>query len=820
MVTNQHKLRVGVFMGGRSIEREVSFTSGRTICDHLDTTKYDVTPIFQAETGEVYILPAHFLHRGKIADFYNRLETEAQKISWDSLKRHVDFVYLAMHGRYGEDGTIQGIFEVLKIPYLGSKILSSALGMNKEIQKSILKSHGINVPNGIVVQGAESEILTEKQLGEKLRDAQITLPVVVKPSHEGSSLGVSISKTLSEALSAIKIAAHTDDRLLQSVLVEEKIEGMEFTAIHLQRIQRGVNGLEKTWLSLPITEIEIDQSKAYLDYAGKYMPGCAVKITPARCSAEATTKIQEACKRVSEILGFSTVSRIDGFYTKDGTVIIIDPNSLAGMAPSAFIFHQAAQYGMSHTDLINFLIHNELTQYGLTDGNEAFAFEGASMSSENKLRVAVLLGGDSNEREISLESGKNICYKLSPHKYQVIPVFINNEMELFKIGQELLVKNTTKAINDALTPEMKIEWSDLPQIADFVFIGLHGGKGENGAVQGALEMLNLPYNGSGVLASSMCMDKYRANDFLRSQGFDVPNSYLVEASSWHSKPSDAAKEEFLSQELAKNGLKLPVICKPYDDGCSVGVSKCSTLQELAQSIKNVLSMDKNGVLIEELIQGIELTVGVLGNDNPTALPPSLSVAKKGILSIEEKFLPGEGENQTPAPLPTSVLDFVRRVIKNAFVTMGCKGYSRIDCFYQDSTVSPTGKDRLVLIEFNTLPAMTPATCIFHQAAEIGIRPMDFVDKIVELGLQLHDHKKQSLVLNQKTHSIAPAEEAAESFLSPLSLDEVKAEAEAAAAEQVAVANKKTKKEKPEMSAAEADTEPKQEPATPQMLSLF
>src|SRR5271154_6234838 len=117
-------------MGGKSIECEVSFNSGRTIYDHLDIKRYTVVPLFQTTSGKIYILPQHFLHRGKISDFAHRLETEAQSVTWDGLKKLVDFIYLAVHGRYAEDGTLQGMLEVLHIPYLGAKVLGSALGMN------------------------------------------------------------------------------------------------------------------------------------------------------------------------------------------------------------------------------------------------------------------------------------------------------------------------------------------------------------------------------------------------------------------------------------------------------------------------------------------------------------------------------------------------------------------------------------------------------------------------------------------------------------------------------------------------------------------
>lgn len=149
---------------------------------------------------------------------------------------------------------------------------------------------------------------------------------------------------------------------------------------------------------------------------------------------------------------------------------------------------------------------------------------------------------------------------------------------------------------------------------------------------------------------------------------------------------------------------------------------------------------KEFALIEEQIAGMELTVGVVGNEKAYALPPSQTIAASKILSMEEKFLPGAGENQTPAPLVQKTIKFIQKIMEEVYETIGCKGCVRIDCFYQTAKESPTNTERVVIIEINTLPAMTPATCLFHQAAEIGIKPMDFVDLIVELGLEEHTEK--------------------------------------------------------------------------------
>src|SRR3990167_4342637 len=188
------KLRVGVLMGGKTIEKEVSFNSGRTICDHLDTTNFTPIPIFQTFTGELYILPIKFLHRGKISDFEARLAQEAEKIAWDQLKALVDYIYLAVHGRYAEDGTLQGMLEVLNIPYLGSNVFTSAITMDKIKQRDFLELHGIAIPRGITVTPDKINNFTEykTQILNLLEQQKINFPVIVKPHQEGSSLGISI----------------------------------------------------------------------------------------------------------------------------------------------------------------------------------------------------------------------------------------------------------------------------------------------------------------------------------------------------------------------------------------------------------------------------------------------------------------------------------------------------------------------------------------------------------------------------------------------------------------------------------------------------
>lgn len=732
------KVRVGVLMGGLSAEQEVSFNSGRTVCDHLDNNRYIIIPLFQRYDGALFILPYKFLHRGKISDFLDRLDTEAERIAWDDLRICIDFIYLAVHGKYAEDGTLQGMLELLNIPYLGARVYASAVCMDKTVAKQILQNAGIAVPRGICIKPTvETTATLIPKIELMLAEHALNYPLIVKPEAEGSSIGVSVVHDSSTLYGALNTAWHVNPAAPQPALVEEYIIGMEFSCILLRDYRNNC------WIPLPPTEIVSESAIGFFDYEQKYMPGRSHKFTPARCAPEAIRAIQETCLRASDILEIRTISRIDGFLTHDGRVVIVDPNTLSGMGPASFLFREAAELNMSHTAVINHLIETELYQYGIADAGHLSSYKKEEIGM-HRLRVAVLFGGDSNEREISLESGRNVIYKLSPQQYTAIPLFVTDTMELYEIDQSLLVRGSTYEISGLLDRAKKIAWHELPQITDFAFIALHGGKGENGAVQGALEMLKVPYNGSGVAASALCMDKYKTTEFLAAAGVPTPHNILIEKSKWETNQA-----EIVNSITQKFGL--PCIVKPHDDGCSVMVSRATTEHELIELL-NQLFAHKQKALIEEFIRGVELTVGITGNESPTALPPSQAVAQDGILSLEEKFLPGAGQNITPALLPPDAIKLAQETVVKAYQATGCSGYARIDCFYQRAEQSPTGAARVVILEINSLPGLTPATCIFHQAAEVGISPMAFISMIIELGLA--KHRLQTIVAREPTIDIS------------------------------------------------------------------
>jgi D-alanine-D-alanine ligase len=315
--------------------------------------------------------------------------------------------------------------------------------------------------------------------------------------------------------------------------------------------------------------------------------------------------------------------------------------------------------------------------------------------------------------------------------------------------------------NHTSVPE-KLDYALLKQKVDEVFIALHGRPGEDGAIQEQLDKVGLPYNGSNRESSSITIDKYRTNELLKANGFLVAEHILVTQKDWET--NRRAIEETL-----KTKIKYPFIAKPVDDGCSSAVKKIKTLEEFAAfctlMFRTTEEFDtqaastlhikpkeefpqKQVILVEELISKkdathfLEITGGMLTRFNShgeleyEVFEASEALADGEILSLEEKFLAGQGQNITPARYAKSkadrqkVSDQVKATLGAAAKVLGVTGYCRIDAFVR---VYENCRAEVIFIEVNSLPGMTPATCIFHQAAINNYKPYEFIDKILDFG---------------------------------------------------------------------------------------
>ncbi len=886
------KIKVGIIFGGFSKEREVSFAGGRTVYDNLNKSIFEAIPLFVDSFGNFVLLNWQFIYKGSIRDFYPPVEflpsgnshfqlyaeslgalsvseqdamiaKIGKKVKAEELQQLIDIAFLCLHGPYGEDGKLQGLLEYYKIPYTGSGILSSAIGIDKSVQKQLMVNAGFNSPQYFTIDRNDYINGNWKEAFAQAIE-EIEFPLVVKPANQGSSIGVSILlkedeyafmeaiekalftkwvdakewnalndeqkfefvRTLSDIREGIGMPCKIENSIIydpnklleffntelktkeglvvesldgeSTVLVEGFIEGREFSCIVLE---------DESGKAIALPPTEIKKGKELFDYRSKYLPGLSRKITPIDLPAEQINQIREDCEKLFYALHFDVYARIDGFISKEGKIFLNDPNTTSGMMPSSFFFHQAAEIGLNPSQFLTFIIHASLTKR-IKQSKGAHLYEPTMKRLEqlihndkhavhHKTRVAVILGGYSSERHISVESGRNVYEKLaSSEKYTPLPIFLTGSNEqhlLYQIPINILLKDNADDIkekieNYAVHPVVKeiineckhitekysspdtlakpaaLTYKELAKKVDAVFIALHGRPGEDGSVQEKLEAFNLPYNGSGKASSEITINKYVTNEILKQNGYLVAEHLLVTEADWNTKHAEIEK-------TLKEKIKYPFIAKPVDDGCSSAVKKIKTFAEFeafaklifrkseeldAQAAATLHIKDKeefplkNVILVEELISKkdavhfLEVTGGMLTRCNAKGeieyevFEASEALSEGDVLSLEEKFLAGQGQNITPARYARDakdrqkISDQVKETLKGAARALKVSGYCRIDAFVR---VYENCKAEIVFIEVNSLPGMTPATCIFHQAAIDGYKPYDFIDKILEFGLE-------------------------------------------------------------------------------------
>src|SRR5690625_2357711 len=301
-----YNLKIGVLYGGVSGEREVSLSSGKGIIDALKKNKHEVVAID--------------FHPDKIHEV---------------IELDVDLVFIGLHGKFGEDGRIQGLLDMLNIPYVGSGVLASALAMDKAKAKQTFESHQIPIAKSEAYQVTETTDINT--LAEKINTSFVP-PFVIKPNREGSTLGLTIVDDKNQVKEAIDKAAASDDTLL----VEAFIKGKELTVPVM-----GSPGEEK---ALPIIEI-IPKNDLY-DYESKYSPGGSEHVIPAQIDNELTKIIQDYAVLAHQVLGCKTYSRVDFILTENNVPIILEVNTLPGMTPTSLFPDAAKALGMSYETMI------------------------------------------------------------------------------------------------------------------------------------------------------------------------------------------------------------------------------------------------------------------------------------------------------------------------------------------------------------------------------------------------------------------------------------------------------------------------------------
>jgi D-alanine-D-alanine ligase len=299
--------------------------------------------------------------------------------------------------------------------------------------------------------------------------------------------------------------------------------------------------------------------------------------------------------------------------------------------------------------------------------------------------IGVLMGGLSGEREISFRSGENCLRALLSRGYRAIRL---------------------DAVRDVA---QRLDETGV----EVAFLALHGRFGEDGTIQGLLEMMGIPYTGSGVLASALGMNKIAAKKVVRGSGVSTPDHVEVGAN----EPAAAVAARIEGE------LGLPVMLKPVEEGSSLGVTKCKTASDLVAGIETGLQ-EYGAMFAERFVSGTEITVGVLQRDGrPEALPILELVPKNEFYDFEAKYTEGMTEFVLPARLDPAAYAAAERVAVDAFVAIGCRGYARVDMMV-DAWGVPW------FVEVNTLPGMTDTSDLPAQARAAGISYEDLVETIL------------------------------------------------------------------------------------------
>jgi D-alanine-D-alanine ligase len=372
-----------------------------------------------------------------------------------------------------------------------------------------------------------------------------------------------------------------------------------------------------------------------------------------------------------------------------------------------------------------------------------------------KLRVGVIYGGRSGEHEVSIASAAAVVQNLDKQRYDPIPIRIEKDgrwviadrlpvsasaAEVIEQGRlhtgQRLSRGGREAHLLAHPGEeqiLTIERGGTPSITglglDIVFPVLHGPYGEDGTVQGLLELANIPYVGAGVLASAVGMDKAVAKLIFSARGLPLGKYLVVLRQHWLSQPEHVASE-------VTTKLKYPVFVKPANLGSSVGISKVKSAGELAAAIDLAAEYDRKIVIEAAIPKAREIECAVLGNDRPESSVPGEVVPSREFYDYEAKYLDNHSELIIPAKLPAAVADEVKRLAVEVFLAVDCAGMARVD-FLMDG-----GSGKLFVNEINTIPGFTTISMYSKLWAASGVSYPELLDRLITLARERHTEKQR------------------------------------------------------------------------------
>ncbi len=358
-----------------------------------------------------------------------------------------------------------------------------------------------------------------------------------------------------------------------------------------------------------------------------------------------------------------------------------------------------------------------------------------------RVRVGVIFGGRSVEHDVSLLSARSILQHLDPARYEVVPIGITRQ------GKWVTSSDASRLLEDGLESGRMdpcllpgdpstgglVRLGDGPasgavSALDVVFPVLHGGHGEDGTLQGLLELADIPYVGAGVMASAVGMDKDMMKRVFREAGLPVVAFRVLLRTEWERRRADLLKE-------LPGDLGFPCFVKPANTGSSVGITKAHDSREMEQGLEHALRYDRKAI-VEAAVDARELECSVLGNDEPVASVPGEVIPCNEFYDYEAKYLVEGSRLVIPAQIPPELSEKVRRIAVAAFRAVDGSGMARVDFFLERST------NALYLNELNTIPGFTSISMYPKLWEASGVSYRELLDRLIALALERHTDKQR------------------------------------------------------------------------------
>ena len=342
-----------------------------------------------------------------------------------------------------------------------------------------------------------------------------------------------------------------------------------------------------------------------------------------------------------------------------------------------------------------------------------------------KKRLGVIFGGTSTEHEVSIVSGTSVIKNLNKEKYEIYPIYIDKAGEWFEFEPD----NKTYKVGDEIVGTKNI-WNYLKTM-DILFPVLHGLQGEDGTIQGMFELLKIPYVGTRVLGSSVCMDKvYSKIIFEKAKLNQAKYIYIRRFEDKYIYVNEDFSEEILNiQEIVNKIMEkidFPMFIKPSNSGSSVGISKAKNKDELINAITEASKFDKK-ILIEENINGREIECAVLGNEEVKASVLGEILPAEAFYSFSAKYQNSDSKTVEAPDLPEELTKKVRELAVKAYKAADCQGLSRVDFFVDDK------ENKIYINEINTLPGFTEISMYPKLWEKSGLTYTELLDKLIELA---------------------------------------------------------------------------------------